>query len=25
MDDTAQDQDEVLGFLADPASHGGRA
>jgi hypothetical protein len=25
MDDAAQDQDEVLGFLADPASHGGRA
>jgi len=25
MDDRAQDQDEVLGFLADPASHGGRA
>jgi len=25
MDHAAQDQDEVLGFLADPASHGGRA
>jgi aminoglycoside phosphotransferase family enzyme/predicted kinase len=25
MDDVAQDQDEVLGFLADPASYGGRA
>ncbi|MGA8496692.1 MAG: AAA family ATPase [Xanthobacteraceae bacterium] len=25
MNDTAKDQDEVLGFLADPAAHGGRA
>ncbi len=25
MDDATKDQDEVLGFLADPAAHGGRA